>query len=324
MTDVQPNDRRSGVLYGLAAYGLWGLMPIYFGALNAAASPIEILTHRIVWSFLFLCFLLTGMRRWPAVGRCFRSRRLLLLLTLSTVLIASNWFVFIYGVSQNRVLETSLGYFITPLFNVVLGMIFFRERLRPVQWVALALATSGIAYLVWHVGELPWIALSLAGAFGLYGLVRKKTPVDALVGLSVETLLLLPVCVGVIVYWAIDGTGSFGLDARGSILLAGSGVATAIPLLCFGAAALRLPMTILGFLQYIAPSISCLVSVFWFHEPFKPEHRVSFGLIWIALGLFSIESILAARRTTAGGLASSTRPPAANALTSSSALPQAP
>ena len=296
MTEVRSEDRRNGVLFGLAAYGVWGLMPIYFGAVNRTAEPREVLAHRIVWSALFLVILLTGLRRWPDVGRCLRSGRLVLLLSLSTVLIAINWFAFIYGVATNRVLQTSLGYFITPLVNVLLGMIFFRERLRPAQWAALALAAAGIAYLVWYRGEMPWIALSLAGSFGTYGLVRKKTPVDALVGLSVETLLLCPLCLGAIVCWAIMGTGSFGREMGGSVLLALSGVATAIPLLCFGAAARRLPLTILGFLQYLAPSISCLVGIFWFDEPFRFEMRISFALIWSALAIFTIESLCLAAR----------------------------
>ncbi len=298
MTDGQSDTRRSGVFYGLAAYGFWGLMPIYFAVVNRFAGPVEVLAHRIVWSVVFLCCLLTGLRRWPDVGRCFRSRRLLVLLTTSTILIAVNWFAFIYGVWTKRVLQTSLGYFMTPLFSVLLGMVFLRERPRPGQWAALALAVGGIVYLIANVGDVPWIALTLTGSFGLYGLVRKKTPVDALVGLSVETLLLLPLAGGAILFWAADGTGAFGLEPRTSGLLALSGVVTAIPLICFGEAARRLPLTVLGFLQYISPSMSCLLAVLWFDEPFRMEQRISFGLIWTALVLFSVESYLAVRRAT--------------------------
>jgi chloramphenicol-sensitive protein RarD len=296
---VRGDERRGGLLYGVAAYGLWGLMPLYFRAVTPPAGPVEVLAHRIVWSVVFLALVLTGLRRWPDIARCFRSRRLLLLLTASTVLIAVNWFGFIYAVWSEQILQTSLGYFMTPLFSVVLGMIFFRERLRPGQWAALTLATCGIGYLVWTVGEVPWIALTITGSFGLYGLVRKKTPVDALVGLSVETLLLLPPAAGAILFWAAEGTGTFGRDGRISGLLTLSGVFTAVPLLCFGAAARRLPLTILGFLQYISPSMSCLLAVLWFDEPFRSEQRVSFGLIWAALALFTVESVLATRR---GGL----------------------
>jgi chloramphenicol-sensitive protein RarD len=299
VTDVHGDHRRSGVLFGLAAYGVWGLMPIYFAELNRTAEPVEVLAHRIAWSAAFLVFLVTGLRRWPDVARCFRARRLLVLLSLSTVLIAVNWFVFIYGVWTKRVLQTSLGYFMTPLFSVLLGMLFLGERPRRGQWVALALATSGIVYLVVHRAEMPWIALALTCSFGLYGLVRKKTPVDALVGLSVETLLLTPPSVGAILFWAVEGTGRFGVDPRSSVLLALSGVATAIPLLCFGAAARRLPLMILGFLQYIAPSISCLLAVLWFDEPFRREERIAFGLVWTALALFSVESLWAVRRARA-------------------------
>jgi chloramphenicol-sensitive protein RarD len=309
------DHRRSGVLYGLAAYGLWGLMPIYFAELNRHAGPFEVLAQRIVWSFIFLAALLTGLGRWPDLGRCFRSRQVVLHLGLSTVLIAINWFAFIYGVWTNRVLETSLGYFMTPLFSVLLGMLFLQERPRPWQWGALALATAGIAYLVGTVGAMPWIALTLTGAFGFYGLVRKQTPVDALVGLSVETLLLLPPCTAAIVMWAADGTGAFGRDVWGSGLLASSGVVTAVPLLFFGAAARRLPLIILGFLQYIAPSLSCLVAVVWLKEPFRHEQQISFALIWAALAIFSAESYWAARRTAAG-----LRPPNAPAPEVASAL----
>ncbi len=295
MTEVRHDHRRGGVWCGLAAYGLWGLVPLYFAAISAA-KPLEVLAHRVAWSVLFLFVLLTGLRRWNEVGRCFRTPRILLNLTISTVLIAINWFAFIYGVSINQVLQTSLGYFMTPLFSVLLGLLFFRERLRPGQWAALSLAAGGIGYLVWHVGEMPWIALTLAVSFGLYGLVRKQTPVDALVGLSVETLLLSPLAVGAILFWGANGTGMFGRDARLSWLLALSGVVTAVPLLCFGAAARRLPLIILGFLQYISPSMSCLLAVVWFNEPFLLEQRTSFGLIWAALTLFSIEAFVMARR----------------------------
>jgi chloramphenicol-sensitive protein RarD len=298
VTDRGHDHLRQGLLYGLAAYAVWGLMPLYFAALNRA-GPIEVLCHRICWSLPLLAVLLTFSRRWSEVLRCLRAARTMKLLMVSTVLIALNWFAFIYGVASERVADTSLGYFITPLVNVVLGLVFLGERLRPWQWVAVALATSGLAVRVWTLGELPWIALTLAGAFGLYGFVRKQTPVESLVGLSVETAILFPAALAVLLWKGIDGTGHFGDDRTLSTLLAGSGVATAIPLLFFGAAARRLPLTVLGVLQYLAPSVSLLLAVFWFHEPFTVESAVSFGLIWSALALFTAESLLARRNRPA-------------------------
>jgi chloramphenicol-sensitive protein RarD len=296
VTAQQRQEQRGGLVYGLAAYGLWGLMPLYFKAVERA-DPLEVLAHRIVWCQLLLVVLLLVFRSWSDLVQCLRSRRIVLLLLASSVLIALNWFIYIYGVATQRLVETSLGYFINPLFSVLLGVVFFRERLRIGQWAALALATVGMAYLVIRVGSVPWIALGLAGAFGFYGLVRKIAPVDALVGLFIETLVLTPVAAAFLLQQHASGAAPvdrFGWGFAG--LLALSGPTTALPLLCFGLAARRLPLSIMGFLQYLAPSLQLLLAVLFFGETFRPEHQISFGFIWTALALYSVESVWARQR----------------------------
>ncbi len=292
---ISSQDTRGGLLYGLAAYGFWGLMPLYFW-LVGTVSPLEILAHRVVWSVVLVAGILTVWRRWPDLQHSFRSGRIVRLLLASAVLVAVNWLVYIYGVWTQRVLQTSLGYFINPLFSVVLGLVFFRERLRLGQWFALGLATAGLAYLVFTVGELPWIALAVAGSFGLYGLVRKTAPVDGLIGLAIETMLLAPAALAGLAVGVTTGTATFGNNegmTDGLLLL--SGVVTTIPLLCFGQAARRLPLSTLGFLQYVAPSMQFLLAVWVFREPFLPAQQISFAFIWAALAIFTGDALLARR-----------------------------
>jgi chloramphenicol-sensitive protein RarD len=317
--DDRRNLEHDGLLFGVAAYGFWGVLPVYFRAVGGVA-PTEFLAHRIVWSFLLLAAVLTLWRRWPELARTLRTRHTRSLLAVSALLIATNWLVYLHGVMTQRVIQTSLGYFINPLVSVVLGVVFFRERLRGGQWLAVALAAAGVAYYVLAGREWPWIALVLAGSFGLYGLVRKAAPVEALVGLSAETLLLFPAAAGFLGYWQSQGTLGFGsrggwLDA----LLLLSGVVTTVPLLCFGAAARRLPLSTLGFLQYLAPTLQLLLAVTLFGEPFRPDQRWSFGLVWAALALFTAESVVSRRVMSAavrapdgaGRPAESSPPPAA-------------
>jgi chloramphenicol-sensitive protein RarD len=276
-------------------------MPLYFRAV-AAVRPAELLAHRIVWCALVLAGLLTALGRWRDLARCLRTGRTTALLLASAVLIATNWLVYIYGVWTQRILHTSLGYFVNPLFSVLLGMAFFRERLRPWQWAALALAAAGLAHQVVAAGELPWIALVLAGSFGLYGLIRKAAPVDGLVGLTVETLMLLPAAAACLGCWAWAGTSSFGKgDATVDGLLLLSGVVTAVPLLCFGQAARGLRLSTLGFLQYLAPSIQFLLAVSLLGEPFRRQQQITFGCTWAALAVFTAESVLARRRAAPPG-----------------------
>jgi chloramphenicol-sensitive protein RarD len=287
---------RGGLVYGLLAYGLWGLVPLYFKALESV-PPIQILAHRIVWSIVFLTVILTFRRRWPDLLRCLRAPKLLAMLALSSVLIAVNWFIYIYGVSSKNVMQTSLGYYITPLFNVLLGVVVFRERLRSWQWVALTLAALGVLIPVVSVGQLPAIALGVAVSFGLYGLVRKVAVVDSLIGLSIETLFLAPAALAALAYWWSHGSLKFADgDSVTDGLLMSAGVVTAIPLLCFGLAARRLRMSTLGFLQYLAPSLQFLQAALFLDEGFSSIKAVSFGFIWTALAIYSLDSVLTLRR----------------------------
>jgi chloramphenicol-sensitive protein RarD len=289
-----------GLLYGLAAYGLWGVFPLYFHALKKVLPP-ELLAHRIVWSVPLLLILLAAARQFPEFRRCFRLGRLLLLLLASTVLIAVNWYTYIYAVVNERVVETSLGYFTGPLVSVLLGRLFLGERLRWLQIAAVVLAAAGVAYLVFQGSEIPWIALTLACSFSLYGFVRKLAGVDAIVGLSVETLLLVPLAAGYLVWLERSGPGLHftRLGLQTDVLLLLSGIATAMPLLCFGQAAKLLPLTVLGFLQYSSPSIQFLLAVFVLGEPFNMTMLVSFCFIWTGLLIFSADSLRMYRQRAA-------------------------
>jgi chloramphenicol-sensitive protein RarD len=286
----------AGLLFGLAAYSWWGLQPLYFKAMKDV-PPTVLLAHRTIWCAVFLFFLLSVLRRWADFRRCLKSKRLVALLATSSVLLAINWLLFIIGVATNRMVETSLGYFINPLFSVLLGVVVLRERPRPLQMVAMLLAAAGIAHRIYSLGEMPLIALGLASSFGLYGLVRKIANVESLTGLTLETLVLAPAGVTYLAWQGLHGNDLFGNVApvtQGLVLA--SGVITSIPLLCFGAAARRLPLSTLGFLQYVAPSLQLALAVWWYGEPFTVDHAVSFGFIWAGLALFSAESIVVRRR----------------------------
>jgi chloramphenicol-sensitive protein RarD len=270
-------------------------MPLYFYTVGGV-RPIELVTHRILWSVLFLAALLTVLGRWPTVWACLRVPRTRWLLVASTLLIGANWFVFIYGVASGQMVQNSLGYFINPLLSILLGVLVFGERLGKAQWLALGLAAVGLVYLVVALGELPWIAFFLAGSFALYGLIRKIAPVDPLAGLTVETLFLLPAAVPLLIWWLMQDQAAFGaLGWQTDALLLVAGVVTAVPLLCFGAASRRLKLSTLGFMQYLAPSIQLILAVLVFGESFRPAQQVAFGLIWSALVLVSLGSALKSR-----------------------------
>jgi chloramphenicol-sensitive protein RarD len=291
----QQHDSRAGLAYAVAAFGLWGVMPIYFRALDTV-SPLELLCHRIVWSVVLLAVLVTALGRWRHVRACLADRRTRSLLLISTTLIAANWFVFIYGVSKQMIVQNSLGYFINPLLNILIGVCVFRERLRSAQWLALLLATAGLVYLIAVGGDWPWIAFFLAGSFALYGLIRKVSPIDTLLALTVETLLVTPAALAWLVWLTWTGAGSMGRlgwDVDALLLL--SGVVTIAPLFCFGQAARMLRMSTLGFIQYLAPTLQFLMAVLLFGESFGPARQVSFALIWSALALVSIDSLLRPR-----------------------------
>ncbi len=285
---------KHGIIYAIAAYGSWGLIPLYFKAV-ASVAPAEVLAHRALWSFAVLAVLVAFLGRWTELGRELRSGKLLVMLGLSTLFIAANWLVFIYAVVSGQVLQASLGYFINPLVNVLLGVVFLRERLRPYQTLSILLALAGVLVLAGFVGEVPWIALTLALTFGLYGLMRKIMPVDGLVSLTVETLAMTPVALAYLVYLAAarQGVGnSFGTLG----LLALSGPVTTIPLLFFGAAARQLRLSTMGILQYLSPTLQFLLAVVAFQEPFSTAQIVSSGCIWTAIGIYTADSYRAVRQ----------------------------
>ncbi|MCV6606020.1 MAG: EamA family transporter RarD [Porticoccaceae bacterium] len=295
---MNSNDQqtRSGLYFALAAFGLWGLFPIYFKAVEQVPS-LEILAHRVLWSLLLLLLLIAVTKRWKALFQILGNRRLLGWLFLSAVAIAINWLIFIWAVIDGRILETSLGYFMTPLVNVLVGVLFLSERLRRGQWIAVFLASCGVLWQLWQIGYLPWVALTLAVSFGLYGLLRKKAAVDSLLGLCVETLVLLPAALVYLAWLAQSGELVFAhshitLD----ILLLFAGLLTSVPLVCYAAATRRLALSVVGLMQYLTPSISFLLAVFLYGEAFDVNQLVSFGFIWLALAVFSADGLRAHRR----------------------------
>jgi chloramphenicol-sensitive protein RarD len=286
-------DRR-GILLALVAYGSWGLAPVYFKVLEQATA-LEVVAHRVLWSAVVLVVLVHLRGQWPALLGL--GRRQIAWLAVSGGLIALNWLLFVWAIFDARMLEASLGYYITPLVNVLLGVLYFKEWLRPAQKVALALAGLGVANEVVAVGLVPWMGLALAFSFGFYGLVRKRLALDSAVGLSIETALLLPLALGYLVMAAVVGDGAFVRAAPDELaLLALAGPVTVLPLVCFAAAALRLPLSVLGFFQYLAPSATLLLAVFVYGEPFRPSQLVTFGCIWLGLLIFSSEALYHQRR----------------------------
>ena len=292
---------RQGVLCGLAAYLIWGFFPLYFKAVKHV-PPLEVVSHRIVWSMLLLALLVTVTRRWREIGAAVRRPRIILTLCGTTFLIAANWLIFIFAIERGEVLQSSLGYFMTPLVNVFLGFALLGERLRRWQIVSLVLAASGVLVLSFRVGQIPWIALVLAASFGLYGLLRKTVAVDSLVGLAIETLVAAPVAFVFLCWLGWGGKGAFLAGSlHDNLILPLAGVVTAVPLLWFTAAARRLRLATMGFLQYITPSIQFILAVWAFGERFTPTHLIAFGCIWGGLALYSWSAIVTSRRATAEG-----------------------
>ncbi len=287
-----------GVLFAFAAYGIWGFFPLYFKALYGVPA-FQIMTHRVAWSFVVIGLLLLLRREWPALKASLKPRTLLIYL-LAAVLLSANWLVYVWAVNAGYVLETSLGYFINPLVSVLLGVVFFRERLRLAQWLTIALAAIGVIYLTISHGSLPWIALTLAFSFGLYGMIKKIAPLGSLHGLTVETAVLFLPALGYLLAVEFIGTGAFVHAGAGpSILMIVSGLVTVVPLLLFSSAAHKVPLSTLGIIQYIAPTIQFLIGVLVFGEAFTPERVVAFSLIWIALAIYSAEGFWVRRRLQA-------------------------
>jgi chloramphenicol-sensitive protein RarD len=291
--NLKPSN--NGILYGILAYGSWGLFPLYFKAV-ASVVPIEVLAHRVVWSFVILAILVGLLGRWGELWRELHSRKLVLMLGLCTLLIGVNWLTFIYSVASEQLLQASLGNFINPLINIFLGVVLLRERLRPYQMLSIGLAIVGVLVLTVFAGKVPWIALTLAITFSLYGLLRKILPVDGFVSLTVETLLLTPLALAYFGYAGASHklTGN-GLGIFGLLLL--SGPMTTIPLLFFGAAARRLRLSTMGILQYLTPTLHFLIAIVLFKEHFSIVQLASFACIWTAIGIYTVDSFRAMQQT---------------------------
>lgn len=292
------SEIRRGTLAALTAFSIWGLAPLYFRAVGGV-PPFEVVAHRVLWSLVFLAALIAfvpGTGRFSAVAAVLRQPRLAGLLALTAMLTGSNWLVFVWSIDAGRLIEASLGYFINPLVSVLLGRLFLGERLRPLQQLAVGIAVAGVGWRIWQVGTLPWIALFLAATFGLYGLLRKRAPVDAVGGLFIETLVTAPLALGWLLWMGYRGELGFGTALRVDLLLPLAGVLTAVPLMLFAVGARRLPLATLGFLQYLAPSLHFLIAVFLFGEPFDHTQLIGFVLIWSALAVYTADMV----RHTAG------------------------
>ncbi|XID95538.1 EamA family transporter RarD [Paenibacillaceae bacterium WGS1546] len=288
---------RNGLLYAIFAYIIWGLLPLYWKGLEAMPAG-EILSHRIVWSFVFVAALIMLQRRWGDLRRALTDRQTLFPLIASCLLITVNWLVFIWAVSNGHVVETSLGYYLTPLINVALAIAFLREKPNRGQWLAIALAGAGVMIVAVDYGSFPWVSLTLAITFGLYGLVKKRVRIDAALGLMTETALVAPAALVFWGYLGVSGTATaWTLPGGTFVLLLFSGAATALPLLLFSYAAKSLPLSMLGFIQYIGPSLMLILSLTVFKETIGPAMLVCFILIWTALIVYAASSFRAARTT---------------------------
>lgn len=286
---------KSGAIQAGIAYLMWGVFPIYFHALGATPA-IQVLAHRIFWSFVLLTFVLL-VRRETGSFKAKVTWRVAGIYFLAAVILALNWFVYVWAVANNFVVEASLGYFINPLVSVFLGVVLLRERLRPFQWFPILLALAGVIYLTLQYGRLPWIALTLAFSFGFYGLAKKLSPLSGLYGLTLETaILFLPAAI-YLLFLQANGTAAFGASSLTiTLLLTASGIVTVLPLLFFANGARKIPLVWLGLLQYVAPTMQFLLGVFFFREAVSPERLIGFGIIWLALAIYSMESLIRVRR----------------------------
>jgi len=282
---------RIGIVYAAVSFSLWGLFPLYFWMLRDVSAG-EIVLHRMVWSLAFVLIALTALRRWHWLGQALRDWRTLARFALSAIALTGNWLVYIWACNHQHLLDASLGYFINPLVNVLLGYLALAERLRRLQWVAIALAGAGVASLAWHAGHLPWIGLFLAASFGAYGLLRKTARLGALEGLTLETLLLFPFACAALVWLGTNGQSAFvGTPGGTRFLLIALGPITAVPLLLFAAGARRIPLSLLGILQYICPTLQMWIGVWLFGEPLGGSRLAGFAIIWVALAVYSAEGL---------------------------------
>lgn len=289
MSRTPQQDERYGVISGLGAYLMWGLLPLFWPLLKPATA-FEILSHRIIWSLLFVLLLMQLTHSWPVVKATLQNRKLSLLIVFASFFVATNWGVYIWAVNENHVVETSLGYFINPLVSVLLGMVFFGERLRSLQKVAVGIAAIAVLVLSFDYGRLPWIALVLAGSFGIYGGLKKQINLPAIPGLLMETILLLPITLLYLTWLYQDSTAVLFSSPSLLTLALISGPLTALPLLLFGTATTRVPLTWLGIMQYVAPTLQFIIGVWIFAEPIGPVRIFGFMIVWSALIVFSVDA----------------------------------
>ncbi|WP_147200259.1 EamA family transporter RarD [Pantoea sp. CCBC3-3-1] len=293
---MDAQQTRQGIFYALGAYFIWGIAPAYFKLLQQVA-PGEIMTHRVIWSFFFMLILLSLSRNWHKVKATLKQPKKVLLLAVSAILVCSNWLIFIWAVNNQHLLEASLGYFINPLLNVLVGMVFLGERFRRLQWLAVALAACGVLVQLWKFGSVPVIALGLAVTFSLYGLLRKKIAVDAQTGMLLETSWLLPFAALYLFGFADSSTSHLSHNALSlNLLLIAAGIVTTIPLMLFTAACTRLRLSTVGFFQYLGPTLMFLLAVIFYGEHMTPDKAVTFSFIWAALALFIFDALWALKR----------------------------
>ncbi|TXS33965.1 EamA family transporter RarD [Streptomyces sp. ms191] len=293
------NEGRAGLLYGIGAYGMWGLVPLFWPLLKPSGA-IEILAHRMVWSLAVVGIALLALRRWNWIGELLRSPRKLGMITLAAAVITVNWGLYIWAVNSGQVVEASLGYFINPLVTIAMGVLLLKERLRPAQWAAVGVGFAAVLVLAVGYGRPPWISLTLAFSFATYGLVKKKVNIGGLESLAAETAIQFLPALAYLLWLSGTGTSTFtGQGAGHAALLAATGVVTAVPLVCFGAAAIRVPLSTLGLLQYLAPVFQFGLGVLYFHEAMPPERWAGFSLVWLALTILTWDAIRTARRSRA-------------------------
>ncbi|MEU3598751.1 EamA family transporter RarD [Streptomyces sp. NPDC006798] len=290
-------EQRAGLLYGIGAYGMWGLVPLFWPLLKPAGAT-EILAHRMTWSLVVVALALLALKRWRWIRELLGDPRKLGLITVAAVVISVNWGLYIWSVNNGRVVEASLGYFINPLVTIAMGVLLLKERLRPAQWAAVGIGFSAVLVLAVGYGQPPWISLVLAFSFATYGLAKKKTNIGGLESLAAETAILFLPALGYLIWLAAQGELSFGAEGTGHmLLLASTGLVTAVPLVCFGAAAIRVPLSTLGLLQYLAPVSQFLLGVLYFHEAMPAERWAGFGLVWLALSVLTWDALRTARRS---------------------------
>jgi chloramphenicol-sensitive protein RarD len=317
VTEKSSGERRTGLVNGFAAYGMWGLVPLFWPLLKPAGA-VEILAHRMVWSLAFVAVALVVVRRWAWAGELLRQPRKLGLVVIAAAVITVNWGVYIWAVNSGHVVEASLGYFINPLVTIAMGVLLLKERLRPVQWAAVGTGAAAVLVLTIGYGRPPWISLCLAFSFATYGLVKKKVGLGGIESLAAETAVQFLPALGYLLWLGAHGGLTFVSEGAGhAVLLASTGVVTALPLVCFGAAAIRVPLSTLGLLQYLAPVFQFLLGVVYFHESMPAERWAGFALVWLALTLLTWNGLRSARQASLLRARAATTPPAAAAVASS-------